>query len=974
MVSKQAIIESFRKGIKDKTNLFIRSIFLLVMITVLFSLMVLLNIQSSTNPSFLLNNYNISFNIELFNKLPIITILSTIAAVLGVILAIVFSLTLIILQYYSEKRTPFTIEEFRRDPVTTRTLFFFLGMIIISVLYLFVFELLRPVIAYLLFLPVLIGFVLCLGNFVNFYNKMLERLDLINNPEKLAESLKDKCISNIKNQNEKEIKKDIEFIGSTAIKSLQQNDERICGTYVQVLYDVFEEFFKLKEANPEKYKPVVNLSYYEGDNAKNNILGYVLDQYSRIYKEAVFRKAEGITMETYLKLSFILDRCFSEKDTDLVEQMLRTEYLLCEFTIENKDKSRFYLIHHLTDVLQIALSKQGRIEDKHLDKFISSHLLEVTRLIIDHDDFELFKSEIDYFCLALSIQFPDKLQEEIKNDLYLFEETHRTLYQNKEIIKEIERKRNNLQFLIRYTLSKDFENKKEFEEKLEEFEEFVIGHLEKMKDGTYYQSKILRESDEITTEEFEDIKRQIEDSIKKVKEKIEGNEHELWSIKQRLNGLYISSKVHKTFFVIGAYILFKGKEGKIDAEKYLKELWAHTHPEDAHAMICNETPVTFDPFWLTYLLFYGGKNSAIWLHKMGVRFEGFHGTTDYAYQYYLLCIAKSVEKGKNNLGLPQNDDLEKMMKEDRTYELEELYQFSNGFKGKSEDLIKYCDGLIEKSDNWNDLFKNNAKEALKKTKEWIDKTSQECEKVKKEIETILPLDPEKVAKCREDILKSYKESSKIQEVAQVKEFDEERDKELEFIQIYKRPLIPKDCLIKPSFVDCSTLWFDLGHRVVAVGEINYLIKRILEDGRIERVRIKNAECKEILNEIKSVAGNLREQNYKPSVIFMPLEIHTEFLKKRLAETFEHLRIDEDTELKVINSSKLTPFKDIIILDKTAGIWTFEPDEETGERLIIEIKEYDSDKSKVDLLVKTVVNFRIVDPKAIKILKLNEEAQ
>ena len=181
------------------------------------------------------------------------------------------------------------------------------------------------------------------------------------------------------------------------------------------------------------------------------------------------------------------------------------------------------------------------------------------------------------------------------------------------------------------------------------------------------------------------------------------------------------------------------------------------------------------------------------------------------------------------------------------------------------------------------------------------------------------------------------------------------------------------CLIKPSFVDCSTLWFDFG-RVVAVGEINYLIKRILEDERIERVRIRGEEHEELFNKIKSVVGSLKEQNYKPYVIFMPLAIRTEFLKKRLVETFEHLRIDEDTELKVINSSKLTPFEDIIILDKTAGIWTFEPDEETRERLIIEIKEYDADKSKVDLLVKTVVNFRIVDSKAIKILKLNEEAQ
>jgi hypothetical protein len=545
-----------------------------------------------------------------------------------------------------------------------------------------------------------------------------------------------------------------------------------------------------------------------------------------------------------------------------------------------------------------------------------------------------------------SIQSPDKIQEDIKNDLYLNQEMHRTLYKNQEISKEIKRKRDYLQFLIGYALSKDIENKKEFEEKLGEFKELVIGYLEKMNDENYYKSKILRESDEITTEEFENVKRQIEDSIKKVKEKIEGSEHELWSIKHWLKEHYISSKVHKTFFVIGAYILFKGKEGKIDAKRYLKELWEHTNPEDAHAIICNETPVTFDPFWLTYLLFYGGANSDFWLHDINFRFEGFHGTTDYIYQYYLLCIAKSIEKGRDNFGLPEKNDLEKMMKENRSYELDELYQFTNRFKLETEQhLIKYCDGLIKESDSWNALFKNNAKEALEKSKEWVNTTSKECETVKEEIETILPSDPEKIAKGKEDIFKAYKESSEIPEVVQVKKFDEERDNELEFIPIYKRHLIPKYCLITPSFVDCSTLWFNFG-RVVAVGEINYLIKRILEDERIERVRIREVTAEEIFDEIKSVVGNSKEQNYNPSVI-----------------------LDEDTELKVINSSKLTPFEDIIILDKTAGIWTFEPDEEAEDRLIIEIKEYDTDKSKVDLLVKTVVNFRIVDPKAIKNLKI-----
>jgi len=154
--------------------------------------------------------------------------------------------------------------------------------------------------------------------------------------------------------------------------------------------------------------------------------------------------------------------------------------------------------------------------------------------------------------------------------------------------------------------------------------------------------------------------------------------------------------------------------------------------------------------------------------------------------------------------------------------------------------------------------------------------------------------------------------------------------------------------------------------VLLLGEINYLIKRILEDEGIERVGLRARGHEEIFNEIKSVVGSLKEQNYKPSVVFIPLEILTEFVKKGLAKTFEYLRIDEDTELKVISSS-LTPFEDIIIIDKAAGIWTFKTDEETRERLIIEIREYDADKSKVDLLVRTAVNFRIVDTEAIKIL-------
>ena len=912
MVSKQAIIESFCKGFKDKTNFFIPFVFLLTMAAVIFDLMALFNVQYSTNPSFFLNNYSISFNIDFFNKLPITAILSTIAGALAAILAIVFAISQIIISNLSERYSPYIFKRYKNDPKTIRTLFGFITVITLSILLLFVNAFLPPTVSFMLLSALLFGLVYSFSLFINYFNFMFE----IINPLEFASILEKYTKEHIKKQNEKETQNYIISLGDISVKAFQRNEERVCKEYIQTLYNIFEEFLKLKEGNPEKYKPVVNR--YNRDNAKNNILGYVLDQYLRIYKEAVFRKEETIEEEISKKLCSILYKCLTGKDNDvLIEEIIETRgiigakyYQFCKIAIENKASSRFRLIRNLCTILQ-RNHQPNRIEDKWLEELLASHLFRINQLIIDYNDFELFKSEIGNFSRMLSIKSPSELQNDIENDLNFSGVLGKYL-----------------RFIVKYKMSGDFEAKKVFEERLEEFKNFIIGHIE---------------------------------NENNIKEKID-------SIKHELHELYMFSKVHKTFFVIGAYILFKGKEGKIDTGKYLKELWEHTSPEDADAHILNRPPVTFDPFWLTYLLFYGGKNSDIWFEDF--MFEDFHGVTGYIYQYYLLCITKSIEKGRNNLGLAQRNDLEKMMKENRTYELEELYQFSNVFELKAKDLIKSYESLIEKSDNWNALFKNNAKEALEKTKEWIDRTSQECEKVKKEIETILPLDPQKVAKCREDIIKSYKGSSEIPEVVQVEKFDEERDQEFEFIQIYKRPLIRKNCLIKPSFVDCSTIWFELS-RSVAVGEINYLIKRILEDERIERVGLRVSGHEEIFNEIKSVVGSLKEQNYKPSVVFIPLEIFIEFVKKGLAKTFEYLRIDEDTELKVISSSKLTPFEDIIIIDKAAGIWTFKTDEETGERLIIEIREYDADKSKADLLVKTVVNLRIVDTEAIKILKIEQ---
>ena len=880
--------------------------------------------------------------------------LSTIATCLAAILAIVFSISLLAVQIVSDKYTPRVLEYFKKNRLTKLTLFSFLLTIVFCILFLGISDCNQSVytIGFALFL-------VCCCVFVEYFYEMLR----IINPIELANLLRNECLKNVKKQDKEGTENVIDSLGDIAIKTIQRNEETVTKKYIQTLYDVFDEFLKLKEMDPEKYEPIVN-SYYSRDADRNNILGYVLDQFFRIYKEAVFRKDSAITEDISDKLFLILYKCLTKMNNDLlVDQIIEAEHSFCRVAIENKDVSRFFLVRHIVDVLEINLFQKDRIEDGYLNKFIDSYFFRVNQLILDHDDFELFKAEINDFCLSARTESPNELQKRIENDLFL-QEMHQIVYRNKGVYGEIEKKRDYLQFLVKYDLSKEFENTKKCEKKLEEFESFVIKQLEKIKDKQYLESKFLREDDKIEPEKFENIKKEIEESIENVREKIEGNEKEfLWSIKYNLYQLYLNSKIYKTFFATGAYILFKGAVGGIDSEKYLKELWMHTNPEDADAGICcNKPPITFDPFWLTYLLFYGGKSNSSWFHDY--RFGDFHGTTNYFYQYYLLCIAKT----RSELRLPSESDLERMRKAGKTYELEELYKFSNEFISKSSSEAEYCDGLIEKADNWSTLFKNNAKETLEKTKEWINATTEECNRLKSKIEIILPLDSKKAFECKGNILESYMKNSEILELTDVKEFDEERDGGLDFIQIHRRPLTPKDCFIRPSFVDCSALWFDFGSSV-AIGEVKYIIDKILKNEEISRIEIKNGE--KTFDEIKFAVNVLKKQNHNPSVIFIPLEYLSTLVKQRQA-AYNHLKIDETTDLKVIHSSNHLKFNDIVILDKNAGIWTFEPGEGAKGRLIVAISDYEKDKCKVDLLVKTVVNFRIADPNAIKILELYKE--
>jgi len=101
------------------------------------------------------------------------------------------------------------------------------------------------------------------------------------------------------------------------------------------------------------------------------------------------------------------------------------------------------------------------------------------------------------------------------------------------------------------------------------------------------------------------------------------------------------------------------------------------------------------------------------------------------------------------------------------------------------------------------------------------------------LKAIFHFDSQKVVNCKNEILESFNKSSEISKAVSIIEFDVTRDNALDFIFIYYHPIIPKDCLLAASNVDCSALWFGFG-RNVAFGEINYFVKQILDTQDVEK--------------------------------------------------------------------------------------------------------------------------------------------
>jgi len=839
-----------------------------------------------------------------------INIFGCIATSLAAILAIVFSISILGIQIVINKYNPTVLDFFKQSKLTQITLFGFLLTIILSILIaaLNVGEL--PNIKYLFFIGFSL-FLVCLYLFYQFYEFMLN----IINPLKLGLLLKKKIIAftNLNEQQEECIK--VAFsIGDISVKLLGQNESSTALIYLNYIDDIIEE---------------VAIKASEEKNSNNNLrvlINNLLNQYLKIFNEAINIEDSEIIESISGKLfysTFNRKTVFYEINNFEIFPIASS---IVQKAIDNKVPSRYRLINDLIYLPNVLYYNLKKIDIRFF-KLYQKLVFDITRKIIDCNDFSLFEYEIDNFSLN-NVDSLNLVQNNLSASLSLYnlsQDTQNILYSNDEFAKFIEKSKG-LESQIKYLVPKNFAYILEFEKQLEEYKNFILN---------CFNSKNI---DEVNTA-FD-------------------------SVKNNLYSYIYNLYVHKLFFQIGSHILYSQDKHEKNYLIYIHELWYHTKPENVpeNVITCNETPITFNPFWLTQLYLYGGEYSVAW-NESFFRYDNYNSVSNYITRYYILCISRCIELNQK-IEIPDQEELNQLFKDKNDLLLEFWYRFFIDLGNNFKDIFSQIDVLISSSYDSGILFKSPIEELIERTKEFFEELEKDSDITIDILEGLLPIDNRKIESFIADIKSGYNRINTLNNYFEIVPYDEYEHSKFDFIQIVIRRLIPKKWFINIS--DRSVVGMTHIGGSIAWGEIKFLIETILNDKKIDEEKIQKSSD-QIFASIKQAVNNLLKNKYNPDVIY----IHNDLIKSLSKDYFDSflkiLIVNESITLKIIKTPKDSPFIDqIIVLDSNAIKWIYKPDEH-GEKLSVDIKEYEGKKSEFDLIVRTFVNCTIVDSDMIKII-------
>ena len=674
----------------------------------------------------------------------------------------------------------------------------------------------------------------------------------------------------------------------------------------------------------------------------------------------------------------------NDKDV-MIKQIIESDdfigtkyYQFLKLAIEINDESRYRLIDYVPTLLQLNYSNK-KISKNNLYNLLNPTLFRINKLLIDNKDFKLFKYQINHFTTFLILESPMKIINGLEHDLYLlsdsFDLNNFMIKQDNEI--KCENRRFN--FLIRYGLLYDFEQFENISNEINDYQIKLLKKIDEFKDKDQLKSLKIEglnvEDEKVYNEIIKDINKSKENII----QIIQGNEkRSKWGIRPQLYEFWISSLIYKTFFMIGAYLVYYCREKDITLVNYFRELWFHTKPTENRTIILANTPISFDSFWLIFLYLFGGIGTPRWLDWPNYLFDDYYESKQYVTQYFLLSLSKT-----DNINIfPSKKEIESMAKYNPSH-LELFFDLVYGFQSDHSNLINNIDLLINENEKWDSLLSYKetldgkeylvtAKNVLKKTKESINELMPKLKELEAKITDLLPLNKEKIDRYFEDSYKYYKENSLLLKNFYSREFNEEEDSKKKFVNLIGiDQLIDRGCVVKTGtilFFDCDTIW-DNAIRKINNEEFKLLHDTIIENFDKKPILLENSTCEEIYKIISEISKN----DNNPDMIILPKKIFYGFLKLSvkkeniLYKKINHktIHLNNDLVLEIIKS----PFNKIIIFNKKYISYIYKSDLNNKKKVIVKLIEVD-EISKIKLIIKIQINIKVANSNKINIFELS----
>lgn len=563
------------------------------------------------------------------------------------ILAIVFSVSQFTISHLSTNYSPYILEKYRKNLRFIVTFCLFLFLVLIS--------LISATFANsnsLIYSAILILFVFGLILLFAHFEFVLTLLD----PNKILKLLQEDIRKSISKGRTDEFADYITSMGDIATKSLVRKEENITLEYVNGFYSIFENYLTMlnskKSKNLKKFRirdPIIGDYLFigeESDIVSKNIYSHL----ERVFLSALRSKEKRVTTDIASKFfNFTLD-ILKKGDDALFRELIDTKFVrgavyfqFFKNAMEHRDESKEVFVRNLFSILQfhLFLLPDSELNRSQLNQLIDFHLFRMNKLVLDHDDFELFWKEMDLASKMINFQVlhPNWIINDVIDKIHEMARDVNELYTH-EMIERINE-------CPKHKLFRNF-NPEEFRNSLNTLKKQL-------------QERVVSEGDQ------------------------EGIEEKFREVVKSLEKYETIARLHRTFFLLGAYILFlRGQNEKFDHVKYIKELWEHTSPEDADAHHINKTPVCFDPLWLMYLITYGGENSIIWFDKYDFEFKGYHGIRDYVYQYWILLMGR----WERDLEIPDENKIKNWKNNDYEFKLKFWRELLNNFLFYHKDKIE----------------------------------------------------------------------------------------------------------------------------------------------------------------------------------------------------------------------------------------------------------------------------------------------